>query len=60
MSVQKKKGARLQSLGTVVYLNVPLEELLRRIRNLSQRGIAMEPGQTLADVLAFRDPLYRR
>ena len=36
------------------------EELLRRIRNLSQRGIAMEPGQTLADVLAFRDPLYRR
>ncbi|MCI9556028.1 shikimate kinase [Oscillospiraceae bacterium 50-16] len=57
-----REGAarRLQALGTVVYLNVPLEELLRRIRNLSQRGIAMEPGQTLADVLAFRDPLYRR
>ena len=53
-------GRRLQALGTVVYLNVPLEELLRRIRNLSQRGIAMGPGQTLADVLAFRDPLYRR
>ena len=51
---------RLQALGTVVYLNVPLEELLRRIRNLSQRGIAMEPGQTLADVLAYRDPLYRK
>ena len=57
-----REGAarRLQALGTVVYLNVPLEELLRRIRNLSQRGIAMEPGQTLADVLAYRDPLYRK
>ena len=33
-----REGAarRLQALGTVVYLNVPLEELLRRIRNLSQ------------------------
>lgn len=50
----------LHSLGPIVYLNVPLEELHRRIRNMSQRGIAMEAGQTLADVLAFRDPLYRR
>ena len=50
----------LSGLGSIVYLNVPLEELHRRIRNMSQRGIAMEPGQTLSDVLAFRDPLYRR
>lgn len=57
-----REGAaqRLGELGTVVYLDVPLEELLRRIQNMSQRGIAMQPGQTLADVLAFRDPLYRR
>ena len=47
-------------LGPIVYLNVPLEELTRRIHNMSQRSIAMEPGQTLADVLAFRDPLYRK
>ena len=57
-----REGAarRLGELGTVVYLNVPLEELLRRIHNMSRRGIAMQPGQTLADVLAFRDPLYRK
>ena len=57
-----REGAALylQSLGPIVYLNVPLEELSRRIRNMAQRGIAMEPGQTLADVLAFRDPLYRK
>ena len=57
-----REGAalHLKTLGPVVYLQVSLEELTRRIRNLSTRGIAMEPGQTLSDVLAFRDPLYRR
>ena len=61
-SAMCREGAarHLSGLGPVVYLNVPLEELERRIRNLSQRGIAMEPGQTLADVLALRDPLYRK
>ena len=44
----------------MVYLQVSLEELTRRVQNLSTRGIAMEPGQTLADVMAFRDPLYRK
>lgn len=55
-----REGAalHLKGLGPVVYLQVPLEELTRRIRNLSTRGIAMEPGQTLADVMAFRQPLY--
>ena len=55
-----REGAavHLRGLGPVVYLQVPLEELTRRIRNLSTRGIAMEPGQTLADVMAFREPLY--
>lgn len=50
----------LGGLGRMVYLKVSLEELERRIRNLSSRGIAMKPGQTLADVLAYRDPLYRK
>ncbi len=57
----RERAARhLSGLGPIVYLNVPLEELLRRIQNMAQRGIAMEPGQTLADVLAYRDPLYRK
>ena len=49
----------LKQLGRVVYLHVPLPELERRIRNITTRGIAMEPGQTLADVSASRGPLYR-
>ena len=57
---REKAGRHLKSLGTVVYLRVSLEELVRRIRNLSSRGVAMAPGQTLGDVIAFRSPLYER
>ena len=57
---RERAALHLRGLGPVVYLQVPLEELERRVRNLSTRGIAMEPGQTLADVMAFREPLYRR
>lgn len=52
--------AHLKKLGPVVYLRVPMEELSRRITNMSSRGIAMEPGQTLADVMAYRAPLYEK
>ena len=57
-----REGAALylKGLGSVVYLQVSLEELTRRVQNLSTRGIAMEPGQTLADVMAYRAPLYRK
>lgn len=51
---------RLKSLGPVVYLRVPLQELETRLSNISSRGIAMAPGQTLADLYAFRAPLYER
>jgi shikimate kinase len=57
-----REGAigHLKALGPVVYLRVPMDELARRITNLSTRGIAMEPGQTLADVMAYRAPLYEK
>ena len=55
---REKAALHLKSLGPVVYLKVPLRELEQRIQNLSTRGIAMSPGQTLADVMAYRAPLY--
>lgn len=55
---RERAALHLKELGPVVYLRVELEELQRRIQNLSTRGIAMEPGQTLADVMAIRAPLY--
>lgn len=48
----------LKGLGRVVYLRLPLEELERRLQNISTRGIAMAPGETLAHIYAYRTPLY--
>lgn len=57
-----REGAisHLKRLGRVVYLRVSLEELERRLYNIRTRGIAMAPGQTLADLYAYRAPLYER
>ena len=35
---RERAALHLRALGPVVYLNVPLEELYRRIQNMSQRG----------------------
>lgn len=52
--------AHLTTLGPVVYLQLSLRTLEARIDNMSTRGIAMEPGETLADLYARREPLYRQ
>lgn len=50
----------LRELGTVVYLQLSLEEVERRLYNLSSRGVALRPGETLADLYNFRTPLYEK
>ena len=50
----------LRTLGTIVYLNVPLPILAHRLSNLNGRGMIMAPGQTLDGVFQQRLPLYRR
>ena len=61
-SVVCREGAmaHLAAMGPVIYLRVPLEELKARIHNLDSRGIALEPGQTLEDILTLRAPLYEK
>ena len=61
-SVVCREGAmaHLAAMGPVIYLRVPLEELKVRIHNLDSRGIALEPGQTLEDILTLRAPLYEK
>ena len=60
-AVCREGAARhLKALGTVVYLELSLPEVERRIHNLATRGIALSPGQTIADVYAYRTPLYER
>ena len=57
---REEAAAHMRRLGTVVYLELSLEEVTGRIRNLSSRGIALSPGQNLADAYHYRAPLYER
>ena len=52
--------AHLRSIGTVVYLKLSLSEIDRRLKNIKTRGIAMGPGETLADLYDYRVPLYEK
>lgn len=50
----------LQEMGRIIFLDVSLEELQRRITNIKSRGIAFAPGQQLEDLYEERLPLYRQ
>ncbi len=52
--------AHMRALGRVVYLRLSLENVEGRIHNQASRGIALSPGQTLADVYRYRAPLYEK
>ncbi len=52
--------AYLQSLGPVVFLDLTVESLLRRIDNYSTRGIARAPDQSFESLYRERYPLYCR
>ncbi|MCD8026492.1 MAG: shikimate kinase [Clostridiales bacterium] len=50
----------LKSNGTVVYINVPLNEIKRRVTDIKTRGIAFRKHETLDDVYRERTPLYEK
>jgi shikimate kinase len=52
--------ARLRQIGRLVWLDVPLDELQRRVRNMDSRGLVIDPGESFADLYARRAPLYRQ
>lgn len=52
--------AALAEQGVVVFLDVALTELGRRIQDMDSRGLVIDPGETLADLYRRRLPLYRR
>ena len=53
--------AHLQDLGWILWLDLPLEELERRLANgMEGRGIVRTPEQSLADLYRERRPLYER
>lgn len=50
----------LKQLGQIIYLQISLPQLQRRISDMGQRGVVIAPGQTFADLYAERTPLYSR
>ena len=50
----------LARLGPIVYLDISLDTMLRRLGDYSHRGVVMRNGCTLADMYAEREPLYKR
>jgi shikimate kinase len=52
--------AHLGEQGVVVFLDIPLEEVQRRIGDFSLRGISRHPDQSLEDLFRERLALYRR
>ena len=50
----------LKSNGIAVFLQVALDELLRRLTNLESRGVAVAPGQTFPELYDQRQVLYRK
>ncbi|MBR3594069.1 MAG: shikimate kinase [Clostridia bacterium] len=56
----KEAMEHLKNIGTVVFLDVSVRELEKRITNLNTRGIMFRDGQTIADIYNERMPLYKK
>lgn len=50
----------LKTLGKVVYLYAPYDEICRRLGDFSHRGVIMRKGNTLEEMYAEREPLYEK
>ncbi|WP_160036852.1 shikimate kinase [Paenibacillus sp. An7] len=50
----------LKQDGQIIYLQLPYEELERRLGDITTRGIVIKEGQSLKDVFDERVPLYIR
>jgi shikimate kinase len=50
----------LASLGSIIFLDVNLANLEKRITDYDQRGIARRPDQSFSELFEERSELYRR
>ena len=56
----EKAMEHLRREGTIVYIRLSLDEIIKRVKNITTRGIAMKKGMTLEDVYRERTPLYEK
>lgn len=55
-----KAMRHLGQFGRLVFLDLPLEILQQRVRNMDTRGLVIDPGETFDDLYVRRMPLYRQ
>ncbi len=51
---------KLRQNGTVVFLDVSLETVKRRLNNIKTRGVAADKGQSIDGIFYERLPYYRK
>lgn len=49
-----------QEIGTIVYLELPYEDLKKRLGNLKGRGVVLKEGQSLKELYEERTRLYEK
>ena len=50
----------LKKNGKIFYLNVPLDEIKKRLSNISTRGIAAKKDDSIESIFIERSPLYEK
>lgn len=50
----------LKKNGKIFYLNVPLDEIKKRLNNISTRGIAANRNDSIENIFIEREPLYKK
>lgn len=48
----------LKTIAKIIFLDVPMDEIKRRIGDTSHRGVIIKPGMNLDDLYEERRPLY--
>ena len=49
-----------KKIATIIYLQVPFEDVKKRLRNIKQRGVSIREGQTLEDLYHERAALFEK
>ena len=50
----------LKANGIVIYLDIELTRLVKRLDDINARGVVIAPGQKIEDLYAERHPLYKK
>lgn len=56
----QKAMEHLKSMGRVIYLHLDYDTMVKRIKNITTRGVVLKSGTSLLDMYNERLPLYKQ